>query len=95
MHPQSLTRPEFEAILQEQQALIGLVNDLEEQLYRLGDSPEVEHVSECRQAAGALLGALRAFLYRQDQQVLPLLEAALATEDLAGIAYDREKARIP
>jgi hypothetical protein len=93
MTPSPLTRPQFEALLQEQQALVGLMNDLEYQLYCLGDSPPAERVSECRQAAGVLVGALRTFLYRQDQQVLPLLEAALTAEDTPGAEASRDQTR--
>jgi hypothetical protein len=75
--PQPLTRAEFNALLEEQQALIGLVNDLEYRLYSLGDTFTQESVNECRQSAGTLVGALRSFLYRQDQQVLPIVEASV------------------
>jgi hypothetical protein len=78
--PQALTRRDFDTLVEEQQTLIGLVNELEYQLYRLGDTASTECVHECRQAAGTLVGALRSFLYRQDQQVLPLLEAAIPRE---------------
>jgi hypothetical protein len=93
MTPPPLTRPQFEALLQEQQVLVGLVNDLEYQLYCLGDTPTAERVGECRQAAGVLVGALREHLYRQDQQVLPLLEGGLATEDNAGAEAARNETR--
>jgi hypothetical protein len=80
MTPRPLTRMEFDALLEEQQSLIGLVNDLEYRLYCLGETFTPESVNECRQAAGTLVGALRSFLYRQDQQVLPLLEASVDSE---------------
>jgi hypothetical protein len=89
MTAQPLTRAEFETLLEEQQALIGLMNDLEYQLYCLGERPAAEGVSECRLAAGALIGALRPFLYRQDQQVLPLLEANLTGEPNSPVANAR------
>jgi hypothetical protein len=80
MTPQALTRSEFDALVEEQQGLISLVNDLEYRLYCLGDTFTPQSVNECRQAAGTLVGALRSFLYRQDQQVLPLLEASVECE---------------
>jgi hypothetical protein len=76
-----VTRDEFDTLVQEQQTLIRLVNDLEYQLYRVGDAAAAVGVDECRQSAGVLIGALRSFLYRLDQQVLPLLETGLACGD--------------
>jgi hypothetical protein len=75
-----LTRAEFDALVEEQQGLIGLVNDLEFRLYCRGGTFTPESVNECRQAAGTLVGAMRSFLYRQDQQVLPVLEAIVDSE---------------
>jgi hypothetical protein len=72
--PPTLSRAEFEQLLAEHQRLITLTNQLEFCLYRLAEAPPCEPVTECQQAAGALIGALRSFLFRQDQQVLPFLE---------------------
>jgi hypothetical protein len=43
----------------------------------LGELPPDERVTACQQAGGALVGLLRNFLYRHDQQVLPVLEASI------------------
>lgn len=69
-----ISREEFESLVTEQQQLIELANDLELQLYRLGDEPPDERVAQCQQAAGTLIGKLRNALFHQDQTVLPLLD---------------------
>ena len=71
----SFARADFEQLLGAHQQLIELANDLEYQLYRLGEPPGDSPAAACQQAAGALLGSLRDVLFRHDQQVLPLLEA--------------------
>ncbi len=76
----SLTRTEFEQVLAGHTQLIRLVNELEYQLYKIGAAPTPEQMAECQQAAGALIGELRAFLFRYDQQVLPVLESLLPAE---------------
>jgi hypothetical protein len=73
--PPPLSRADFEQLLAAHQRLIELANDLEYQLYRLGEVPGNERVTDCQQAAGALLGLLRDVLFRHDQQVLPLLDS--------------------
>jgi hypothetical protein len=69
-----MTRAEFEQILEEQRGLVELANELEYRLYLLGQGPADAPAVACQQAGGALLGALRDFLFRQDQQVLPVLD---------------------
>jgi hypothetical protein len=69
-----LTRTDFERLLAEQQRLVELGNELEYRLYLLGQGPPDAPVTACQQAGGALLGALRDFLFRQDQEVLPVLD---------------------
>jgi hypothetical protein len=71
----SFSRTAFEQLLGAHQQLIDLANDLEHQLYRLGEQPGDSPAAACQQAAGALLGRLRDVLFRHDQQVLPLLDA--------------------
>jgi hypothetical protein len=71
----TLARADFEQLLAAHQRLIELANDLEYQVYRLGEVPGNERVTECQRAAGALVGLLRDVLFRHDQQVLPLLDA--------------------
>jgi hypothetical protein len=73
--PVALARADFEQALVEHQQLIDLVNELEYRLYQLGEVPSHEPVAACQQAAGALIGSPRAFLFRHDQQVLPVLDA--------------------
>jgi hypothetical protein len=73
--PPPLRRADFDQLLAAHQRLIELANDLEYQLYRLGEVPGNERVTECQQAGGALIGLLRDVLFRHDQQVLPLLDA--------------------
>ena len=65
---------DFDELLAQHQELIRLANDLEYQIYRLGEQVESGPVSDCQQAAGTLIGLLRTVLFRHDQQVLPLLE---------------------
>jgi hypothetical protein len=72
--PPPFPRAEFEQLLVAHQRLIELANDLEFRLYHLGELPGNERVTECQQAAGALIGRLREVLFRHDQQVLPLLD---------------------
>lgn len=71
----TIFRTDFEELLAQHQELIHLANELEFQLYRLGEPAEPGPVSDCQQAAGALIGLLRTVLFRHDQQVLPVLEA--------------------
>jgi hypothetical protein len=73
--PPTFARADFEQLLASHQRLIELANGLEYQLYRFGEAPGNERVTECQQAAGALVGLLREVLFRHDQQVLPLLDA--------------------
>jgi hypothetical protein len=75
--PQPLCQEEFEELLGQHRWLVRLANDLEYQLYRLGETPGPETVRGCQQAGGALIGVLRDVLYRHDQQVLPLVERFL------------------
>jgi hypothetical protein len=72
-----LTREDFERLLADQQQLIDLTNQLEYQMYRLGELPPDERVTECQQAGGMLIGLLRSVLFRNDQQIFPLLDTLL------------------
>jgi hypothetical protein len=73
MNP-SFSRADFEQLLAQQQQLIELTNELEYRLYALGEVPPGGPAHACQQAAGMLVGTLRAFLFRQDQHVLPVLD---------------------
>ncbi|HMF11006.1 MAG TPA: hypothetical protein VKE94_01835 [Gemmataceae bacterium] len=73
----SIRRQDFELLLDEHRELIRLTNELEFQLYRLGEAATPEHVSECQQTAGNLVGLLRTNLFRHDQEVLPVLESLI------------------
>ena len=70
----SFSRSQFEHQLADHRALIELINDLEYRVYALGEGNSSEEVTACQQSAGALIGALRTYLFRQDQQVLPVLD---------------------
>jgi hypothetical protein len=71
----SFNRADFDTLVAAHRELVRLANELEYQLYRLGESPAADRVAECQQAGGALLGRVRDLLFRHDQQVLPMLEA--------------------
>lgn len=77
----TLHRADFDELVAEHQRLIHLANELEYQLYRLGDQATAEHVTDCQQAASALIGLLRNTLFRHDQQMLPLLESLIPPGD--------------
>ena len=79
----NITRENFERLLDEHRQLIHLAQQLEFQLYRLGEGATAERVGECQQVAGRLIGLLRANLFRHDQEVLPVLES-LITRHSAG-----------
>jgi hypothetical protein len=75
MNPPSFLRADFDQLLAQQERLIGLTNELEYRLHCVAEVPPVEEIQACQQAAGMLISALREFLFRQDQKVLPVLEA--------------------
>jgi len=72
----SLTREAFDELIREHHALVHLANELELQLYHIGDQhpPSAERIAACQQAAGDLISRLRQTLFRFDQQVYPLLD---------------------
>ncbi len=74
----TLTRGDFEQLLTDQRCLVELLNDLEYQLYQLGEVAADEPIAGCQQAAGALISALRHYLFRQDQIVLPVFDSLTA-----------------
>lgn len=77
IHCPTIERRDFEELLAQYWQLIQLANDLEFQLYSVGDNADPERVQACQQSAGALIKLLREFLFRHDQQVLPILENQL------------------
>ena len=77
----SMHRQDFEQLVDEHRQLIRLTNELEFQLYRLGEAGTPEHVSACQQAAGNLIGKLRISLVRHDQEVFPVLESLIGASD--------------
>jgi hypothetical protein len=81
-HSSALSRADFEHLLGEQHQLIELSNQLEYHLYRLGELPPNERVTECQQAGGTLIGLLRKVLFRNDQQIFPLLDSLAANDPL-------------
>jgi hypothetical protein len=70
-------REDFDQVLREHQQLIDLANQLELRVYLLGEAAPGSPTVACQKVAGALIGALRTHLFRQDQQVLPVLEGLL------------------
>lgn len=80
-HEPPLSRQAFDDLIREHQRLVHLANDLELQLYGLGEgeqaAPSREQVTACQQAAGRLIGQLRQTLFRLDQQIYPRLEPKL------------------
>jgi hypothetical protein len=74
----AISQDEFETLLAQHRQLIQLTSDLEYQIYRLGELPPDERLSDCQRVGGSLIGLLRDHLFRQDQQVLPILEALLS-----------------
>lgn len=71
----TLSPQQLDHILREHRELVALANEVEYHLYRMGEHPGDSPVSDCQQAAGALLAALRKILFHHDQVVLPLLES--------------------
>jgi hypothetical protein len=76
--PPRLSRTDFEQLLAAHERVLELANEVEYQLYRLGEAPADSPVTECQQATGALLGLLREVLFRHDQRGLPLLDGLTA-----------------
>jgi hypothetical protein len=72
-----ISRVDFETLLGQHRQLIELANDLEYQVYRLGELPADERIADCQRAAGSVIGLLREFLFRQDQQIMPLIQSTL------------------
>jgi hypothetical protein len=79
--PPRLDRADFDRLVAEHQEVVRLANELELQLYRLGELADGAHVAPCQQAGGELIGLLRSLLFRHDQQVLPLLDALCRWEN--------------
>ena len=71
-----ISRTDFENLLSQHRQLIELANDLEYQMYRLGELTPDERVSDCQRGGGSLVGSLRDYLFRLDQQVFPLLDSS-------------------
>lgn len=76
-NPPPLSRADFEEILSEHRRLVELASELEFHVYQLGEAPQESPITACQQAAGGLIGSLRQYLFRQDQQVLPVLESLI------------------
>jgi hypothetical protein len=75
-----ISRTDFENLLSQHRQLIELANDLEYQMYRLGELPPEGRVSDCQQAGGSLVGLLRDYLFRIDQQVFPQVDSSTSVE---------------
>ncbi len=68
-------RSDFEQLLDQHQRLIALANDVEFSLHALAGGATEETIGALQQTAGTLVSALRNYLFRQDQQVLPIVDA--------------------
>ncbi len=75
-----LRREDFEQLLEEHQRLIELANDVEFSLHALGGGASEENIHALQQSAGTLVSALRSHLFRQDQQVLSVVDALTRQE---------------
>jgi hypothetical protein len=69
------SRNDFESLLGEHERLIALANDVEFCLHALAGGATEEHLQGLQQSAGTLVSALRNYLFRQDQLVLPVVDA--------------------
>lgn len=70
-----ISRNDFEHLIQEHEHLIDLANDLEYCLHALAGGATEERLQELQQSAGTLVSGLRNFLFRQDQMILPVVDA--------------------
>jgi hypothetical protein len=75
-----LDRADFDQLVADHQEVVRLTNELELQLYRLGELADGERVATCQRAGGELIALLRNLLFRHDQQVLPLLDTLCREE---------------
>lgn len=71
----TFSRADFERLLVDYRGVIELANDLEYRVYELGQVPPSDAVTSCQQAAGALIGSLRSFLFQLDMHGFPALDA--------------------
>jgi len=78
--PPRFDRAAFDRLVADHQEAVRLANELEYQLYRLGELADADRAAPFQRAGGELIGLLRNLLFRHDQQVLPLLEALCREE---------------
>jgi hypothetical protein len=71
----AFSRNDFEGLLGEHERLIALANDVEFCLHALAGGAAEERLQSLQQSAGTLVSALRNYLFRQDQLVLPVVDA--------------------
>lgn len=69
-----IRREDFESLLDEHQRLIGLANQVEFHLHALAGGPNEGAIHALQQSAGSLVSLLRGYLFRLDQQLLPVLD---------------------
>jgi hypothetical protein len=67
-------RSDFELLVDEHQRLIALANDVEFCLHALSGGVNEETIHALQQSTGGLVRVLRQYLFRQDQQVLPVVD---------------------
>ena len=70
-------RSDFDQLLAEHQRLIALANEVEFCLHALAAGVSDETLPVLQQSTGDLVRGLRLYLFRQDQQVLPVVDATL------------------
>jgi hypothetical protein len=69
-----IQRSDFEQLLDEHQRLVGLANDVEFCLHSLAGGGSEEAIHALQLSTGSLVRLLRQYLFRQDQQVLPVID---------------------
>lgn len=74
------SRNDFDHLIQEHERLIALANDVEYCLHALAGTASEERIGELQQSAGTLVSAIRDYLFRQDQLVLPVVDAVSRPE---------------
>ena len=77
-------REDFELLLDEHRRIIELANEVEFHLHALAGGASADTVQALQESAGSLLTGLRGYLFRLDQQVLPIVDAASQQPQRAG-----------
>lgn len=75
------SREDFESLLEEHQRLVALANEVEFYLHVLAGGSKEDTLQALQQSTGSLVSGLRTYLFRQDQQVLPLIDRLSQREE--------------